>query len=79
MIRHDVFQQDMLRMAPPDENEFRLARAVVASRSRDAADCETLLGMLGLLPGPEADEPEAQTPLLHLLPPLLDGRREKGW
>ncbi|MGP3690560.1 hypothetical protein ACTVZO_38695 [Streptomyces sp. IBSNAI002] len=79
MIRHDIFQQDMLRMAPPDEDELQAARVVVASRSRDAADCELLLEMLGLVPEPETAEPALEAPRIHLLPPLLDGRRERGW
>lgn len=77
MIRHDIFQQDFLRTAPPDEAEWATARAVVASRSRDAADCEVLLSMLGLLPEPAAPEPEPDVLRIHVLPPLRDGMRER--
>ncbi|MFI8106597.1 hypothetical protein [Streptomyces sp. NPDC086023] len=74
MIRHDIFQQDMLRVSPADEREEQAARVVVASRSRDAADCAVLLDMLGLRPEPPAPEPR---PRIHLLPPLLDGKRSR--
>ncbi|MCB5164602.1 hypothetical protein LG634_07110 [Streptomyces bambusae] len=74
MIRHDIFQQDMLRTRPADEQEEQAAREVVASRSRDAADCEILLGMLGLLREPPPPEPDP-TPRIHVLGPLLEGRR----
>ncbi|MCY0931984.1 hypothetical protein OTB20_38585 [Streptomyces sp. H27-H1] len=77
MIRHDTFQQEMLSLAPADEEETRAARGVVASRSRDAIDCTALLGMLGLLPEPPSPEPDRATPRIHVLPPLLEGKRRQ--
>ncbi|MFE9566874.1 hypothetical protein ACFYM0_37940 [Streptomyces sp. NPDC006487] len=63
-------------MSPRDEGEEQAARVVVAGRSQDAGDCAVLLKMLGLFPEPPAPEPEGR---IHLLLPLLDGKRASGW